>query len=84
MPTYEYTCKQCNSKLEILQKITDQPLKICPECKFESLSRGPGGGIGLQFKGTGFYITDYKQSNQVDAPKDPCACGKEKNSCEKT
>lgn len=88
MPTYEYTCKQCNTKLEILQKITDQPIQNCPECKSASLQRGPGGGIGLQFKGSGFYITDYKQKEDSSKSKsalpanDSCPCGKEKNSCE--
>lgn len=59
MPTYEYQCASCRHRLEALQKITAEPLTKCPECGKETLQRGPGGGIGLQFKGSGFYITDY-------------------------
>ncbi len=59
MPTYEYQCASCKHQLEAIQKITADPLKVCPQCGQETLQRGPGGGIGLQFKGSGFYITDY-------------------------
>ncbi len=59
MPTYDYHCCECQHHLEKRQKISDAPLKSCPECGKESLKRGPGGGVGLLFKGSGFYITDY-------------------------
>jgi len=62
MPTYEYSCDHCGHKLEILQKITDPSLNTCHSCGQDTLRRGPGGGIGLVFKGSGFYITDYKKS----------------------
>lgn len=64
MPTYEYSCEKCGNKIEVLQKITDEPLKECPHCKEPSLRRGPGGGIGLSFKGSGFYITDYNSPSK--------------------
>lgn len=41
----------------------DEPLKQCPECKRKALKRKVGGGAGLIFKGTGFYITDYKKKS---------------------
>src|SRR5437868_1991013 len=57
MPTYEYHCKSCNHRFETVQKMTDEPLTICPEC---------GGYIrrvlypaGIVFKGSGFYKTDH-------------------------
>ena len=62
MPTYEYECIKCKHTLEAFQKITDRPLKKCPECDGR-LRRIITGGVGVIFKGNGFYITDYKKSN---------------------
>lgn len=83
MPTYEYRCTDCGHQLEVLQKITEEPLKKCPECNQDTLKRGPGGGIGLSFQGTGFYITDYnkKPLPPSDSPQ-CCPCGKNKSSCD--
>lgn len=77
MPTYEYHCMSCQKNCEILQKITEEPLKTCPHCQENQLRRGPGGGIGLSFSGSGFYITDYGKKSG-DAPKTSpcCPCGK--------
>jgi putative FmdB family regulatory protein len=63
MPTYEYVCAKCNHELEVFQSMKDAPLKKCPSCKRATLRRKIGGGAGLIFKGTGFYITDYKKSS---------------------
>ncbi len=60
MPTYEYACQKCGHEFEQFQSMRDEPLKKCPKCKKQSLRRLVGGGAGLIFKGTGFYITDYK------------------------
>ncbi|GHO53883.1 FmdB family zinc ribbon protein [Ktedonobacter robiniae] len=61
MPTYEYLCRTCNHRFETWQKMTDEPLTVCPEC---------GGAIrrvlyasGVIFKGSGFYSTDHKGGN---------------------
>ncbi len=62
MPTYTYQCKRCNYKYDKFQKISEHPDKECPECKGE-VERLIGGGIGIVFKGTGFYVTDYKKNN---------------------
>ena len=59
MPTYAYHCIACGHREDILQKITEDALTLCPECGKEGFQRGPGGGIGLSFQGSGFYITDY-------------------------
>ena len=60
MPTYEYLCRECSHRFETWQKMTDEPLTICPEC---------GGPIrrvlfpaGIVFKGPGFYKTDHSNS----------------------
>jgi putative FmdB family regulatory protein len=60
MPTYEYACQKCGHEFEQFQSMNDAPLKKCPKCKKAGLKRLVGGGAGLIFKGTGFYITDYK------------------------
>ncbi|NOR18309.1 zinc ribbon domain-containing protein [candidate division WOR-3 bacterium] len=62
MPTYEYECTKCKYTFEEFQKITDEPLKKCPKCG-SKLRRIITGGVGLIFKGNGFYVTDYKKSN---------------------
>ncbi len=84
MPNYEYYCKSCEKTHLIFQKITDSPLTICPDCKLETLQRGPGGGLGLSFKGSGFYITDYARSGEKpeNSPKaGGCACNR--SDCQK-
>lgn len=61
MPTYVYQCKSCMYQFEKLQKMSDSPLTECPECgKFiEKIITGGD----FVFKGSGFYITDYKKSS---------------------
>ena len=63
MPTYEYACPKCGHAFEMSQSMRDEPLKKCPKCKKTGVKRLIGGGAGLIFKGTGFYITDYKNKN---------------------
>jgi predicted nucleic acid-binding Zn ribbon protein len=50
--------------MEAFQPMKDAPLKQCPACKRRALKRKVGGGAGLIFKGTGFYITDYKKKSE--------------------
>lgn len=68
MPTYEYECTKCKHIFEEFQKITDRPLRRCPKCR-SKLRRLISGGAGLIFKGSGFYITDYKKSNLPEVQK---------------
>lgn len=67
MPTYAYRCKNCSHEFDEFQSISADPLKICPSCNKESLGRVIGGGAGLIFKGSGFYLTDYKKNNSSPA-----------------
>jgi len=62
MPTYEYRCSNCGTTFEKVQRITSRPGARCPKCggKAERLLSAPG----LVFKGSGFYITDYKRAGQ--------------------
>ena len=62
VPTYEYKCSQCEELFEFFQKMTDEPMKSCPVCGGE-LNRLISGGMGVIFKGSGFYTTDYKNSS---------------------
>ncbi|MFC1554659.1 FmdB family zinc ribbon protein [candidate division KSB1 bacterium] len=62
MPTYEYKCDSCGHDFEEFQGIKENPIETCPVCN-EKVHRVINGGAGLIFKGTGFYITDYKNSN---------------------
>ncbi|MBD3403773.1 zinc ribbon domain-containing protein [candidate division GN15 bacterium] len=59
MPTYPYRCKACGHEFEEFQAITDEPIAACPKCGGET-HRIIVGGVGLIFKGSGFYITDYR------------------------
>ena len=63
MPTYEYACQKCGYEFEQFQSMRVAPIKKCPKCKKAGLKRLVGGGAGLIFKGTGFYITDYKNKS---------------------
>ena len=60
MPTYDYICKDCHHQFEQFQSITAEPVQICPVCDNKSVERKISGGAGISFKGSGFYITDYK------------------------
>jgi putative FmdB family regulatory protein len=67
MPTYEYECKSCGHTFNVFQSMSDDPVKICPECG-ESVRRLISGGSGIIFKGQGFYITDKNKGNTA-SPK---------------
>ena len=70
MPTYEYYCNECGFEFEEFQSIASEPIHICPKCNLNSVKRKISGGSGLIFKGSGFYITDYKNS-KVSADQPP-------------
>jgi putative FmdB family regulatory protein len=76
MPTYEYVCKKCGHEFESFQSISAKPLETCPKelCARKKWGRGRvtkkiSGGAGLLFKGSGFYITDYRSQKYKDAAK---------------
>ena len=60
MPTYDYICNECKKTFEYFQSMSADPITDCPECKKNSLRRIISGGTGLIFKGSGYYLTDYK------------------------
>jgi putative FmdB family regulatory protein len=69
MPTYEYLCQKCGHKFEQFQSITADAIKKCPKCGKNAVQRLISGGAGLIFKGSGFYITDYRDSSYADKAK---------------
>jgi len=78
MPTYDYLCEKCGHAFEVFQSMSDKPLKTCPKdaCARKRWGKGKvhrqiGAGAGLIFKGSGFYITDYRsESYKKGAKKD--------------
>ena len=76
MPTYEYVCEKCGHQFEKFQSIAAKPLEMCPEdvCAQKRWGKGKvkraiSGGAGLIFKGSGFYITDYRSEKYKEAAK---------------
>ena len=61
MPIYGYRCSQCGHELEVFQSMSDQPLRVCPECS--GALRKLLYPVGVHFKGSGFYTTDYKSGS---------------------
>src|SRR5207253_8305122 len=69
MPTYEYSCQKCGQTFEAFQSMRDEPFRECPKelCRLPKWGHGKvkrliGTGAGLIFKGSGFYITDYRDA----------------------
>jgi len=68
MPTYDYICTGCTYRFEHFQSMSDEPIRVCPNCN-GSVQRIIGGGTGLIFKGSGYYLTDYKANpSETDKP----------------
>ena len=82
MPTYEYSCQKCGHHFESVHSmtapaLTQCPKEVCPGKKWGrgKVKRGVGGGTGLIFKGSGFYITDYRSEGYKSAAKQDSAGG---------
>lgn len=76
MPTYEYSCEKCGKNFDVFQSMRDATFQECPEehCQLEKWGHGKvrrllGTGAGLIFKGSGFYITDYRSNNYKEGAK---------------
>jgi putative FmdB family regulatory protein len=69
MPTYEYQCDACGHTFEQFQSIKAEPIKKCPSCGKKKVKRLLGTGAGFVFKGSGFYITDYRSESYNKAAK---------------
>jgi putative FmdB family regulatory protein len=76
MPTYEYECQKCRKTFEVFQSMKDAAFSTCPKplCRMKAWGKGKvrrllGTGAGLIFKGSGFYITDYRSEGYKQAAK---------------
>jgi putative FmdB family regulatory protein len=85
MPTYEYQCEKCKKSFEFFQSMKDAALTTCPKeaCKMKTWGKGKvkrqlGTGAGLLFKGSGFYITDYRSEGYKSAAKSETSGGETK------
>jgi putative FmdB family regulatory protein len=83
MPTYEYQCEKCHKSFDCQQSMKDAPLKTCPKelCRMKTWGKGKvvrqlGTGAGLIFKGSGFYITDYRSEGYKAADRKDKAAAK--------
>ena len=69
MPTYDYRCNACGHTFEEFQMMSDRVMRKCPECGRLKLERLIGSGAGFVFKGSGYYVTDYRSKSYDDAKK---------------
>jgi len=71
MPLYEYQCDACAHRFEVIQKFADSPIDVCPKCggAVKKLLSSPA----IQFKGTGWYITDYARSGKSEGGSSPAS-----------
>jgi len=69
MPTYEYMCDACGHEFEKFQSMTSAPVKVCPNCGKKKVRKLISAGAGLIFKGSGFYITDYRDGGYSEKAK---------------
>lgn len=79
MPTYDYECGKCAHKFEVFQSMKDEPIAYCEKCG-GAAKRLFSAGVGIIFKGKGFYVNDYKGKNcpassskSESAPSEACA-----------
>ena len=91
MPTYEYICEKCGCEFETFQSMKDDALTTCPKDKCPKarwgkgkVKRAIGGGAGLIFKGSGFYITDYRSEGYKAAAKKDSSAASSSSSSSKS
>ena len=70
MPIYAYTCSSCGAQKDVMQKMSDAPLTVCPECGKETFAKQLT-AAGFQLKGNGYYATDFKDKPKAECV--PCA-----------
>ena len=83
MPIYEYECSACGHRLDAFQKMSDQPLTNCPVCHKNALQKliSPA---GFQLKGTGWYVTDFRDKGKKDAKSEDKSTGSSDNKSSST
>jgi putative FmdB family regulatory protein len=83
MPIYEYRCASCGHELEVLQKLSDAPLTECPACHRAALQKKVS-AAGFQLKGSGWYVTDFRNKDAKKPAKDAAKPADKPNGTEAT
>jgi putative FmdB family regulatory protein len=84
MPTYDYICDSCKHEFEAFESIKADPQTTCPACQKETLRRKIGAGAAILFKGSGFYLTDYRSDSYKKAAKADSDSSSSSNSSSKS
>ena len=79
MPIYEYDCQKCGKRTEVIQGYSDPPLKICPHCGGKKLKKAFS-APAIQFKGSGWYVTDYGKGDSGPRKKESDSPAKSESS----
>ncbi|MBT9490213.1 MAG: zinc ribbon domain-containing protein [Rubrivivax sp.] len=82
MPIYAYRCSACGHAKDVLQKISDPLLTVCPACGQATFSKQVT-AAGFQLKGSGWYVTDFRDGNKAAAPKPADAAAADKSAADK-
>jgi putative FmdB family regulatory protein len=69
MPIYEYQCTSCHHQFDMMQKVSDAPITVCPKCHHETVTKLIS-AAGFQLKGTGWYATDFKNKGSTSSTKE--------------
>jgi putative FmdB family regulatory protein len=77
MPLYDYKCTKCGHIFEVMQKISEEPLKFCPQCK--GLIKRLISPAGIIFKGSGFHVTDYGKKEVKETKSSAVAASQKKS-----
>ncbi|MDH4235018.1 MAG: zinc ribbon domain-containing protein [Gallionella sp.] len=80
MPIYAYACSSCGLQKDEMQKMSDAPLTACPECGKETFVKQLT-AAGFQLKGSGYYVTDFKNGSQPKKAEPACAPCASASSC---
>jgi putative FmdB family regulatory protein len=83
MPSYDYKCKECGYTFEEFQTMKAELLVVCPSCGKPALKRLMAGGVGMIFKGSGFYSTDYRKKGSSSSSSTPSTTDKHSSTSDK-
>jgi len=72
MPIYEYRCGNCGAQDDVMQKMSEAPLTLCPACGKETYAKQLS-AAGFQLKGNGYYVTDFKNKPETSSSNSACA-----------